>query len=142
MIALLLGVGAVLVAENADRRLRTPDDLEALTGWPLLAAIPASAFSQGHLEDPAELEAFEMLRAALTYFNVERQLGSVAIVSPMVGDGKTTVAVGLAIAAARAGKRAILVDADLRRPQASTRLGLAATDGSVPCWLGSASLTR
>jgi capsular exopolysaccharide synthesis family protein len=129
VIALLLGVGAVLVAENADRRLRTPEDLEALTGWPLLTAIPPSAFSQDHLENPADMEAFEMLRAALTYFNVEQQLGSVAIVSPMVGDGKTTVAVGLALAAARAGKRAILVDADLRRPQASSRLGLAATDG-------------
>ena len=129
LIALLLGVGAVLAAENADRRLRTPEDVESLTGWPLLAAIRPSAFSPSHLEDPGDEEAFQMLRGALTYFNVERQLGSVAVISPMVGDGKTTVAVGLALATARSGKRAILVDADLRRPQVCARLGLAATDG-------------
>jgi capsular exopolysaccharide synthesis family protein len=54
---------------------------------------------------------------------------SVAIVSPLLGDGKTTVAVGLAIATSRAGKRAILVDADLRRAQVSARLGVPPTDG-------------
>lgn len=129
VIALLLGVGAVLLAENADRRLRTPEDVESLTGWPLLAAIPPTAFSPSQLEDPGDEEAFEMLRGALTYFNVERQLGRVAVISPMVGDGKTTVAVGLAFATARAGKRAILVDADLRRPQVCARLGLTATSG-------------
>jgi capsular exopolysaccharide synthesis family protein len=129
VIAVLLGLGAVLLAENADRRLRTAEDVESLTGWPLLAAIPSSAFSPDHLEDPTDEEAFQMLRGALTYFNVEQQLGSVAVISPMVGDGKTTVAVGLATATARAGKRAILVDADLRRPQVCARLGLTAQAG-------------
>jgi capsular exopolysaccharide synthesis family protein len=129
VIALLLGVGAVLLAEKADRRLRTPEDIESLTGWPLLAAIPPSAFSPNRPADPRDEEAFQMLRAALTYFNVERPIASVAIVSPMVGDGKTTVAVGLALATARAGKRAILVDADLRRPQVCARLGIAERAG-------------
>jgi capsular exopolysaccharide synthesis family protein len=124
VIALLLGVGAVLVAENADRRLRAIEDIESLTGWPLLAAIPPSAFSPEHGAEPRNEEAFQMLRSALTYFNVERPLGSVVIVSPQVSAGKTTVAAGLALATARAGKRAILVDADLRRPQVCARLGV------------------
>jgi len=51
------------------------------------------------------------------------------IISPGPEDGKTTVAIGLAIAEARAGAQAILVDADLRRPQVSTRLGIPAADG-------------
>ncbi len=75
VIALLLGIGAVLVAENADRRLRSPEDIENLTGWPLLAAIPPSAFSPANLADPGNEEAFEMLRGALTYFNVESAVG-------------------------------------------------------------------
>jgi capsular exopolysaccharide synthesis family protein len=70
-----------------------------------------------------------MVRGALTYFNVERPLRSVAIISPQVGDGKTTVAVGLGMATARAGKRAILVDSDLRRSQVAARLGLADDEG-------------
>jgi capsular exopolysaccharide synthesis family protein len=128
VIALLLGVGAVLVAENADRRVRTSDDVEGLTGWPLLAPIPPSAFSPEHLADPRDEEAFEMFRGALTYFNVENPLRSVAMISPLPGDGKTTVAAGLAIAAARAGKRAILVDGDLRRSGVCARLGI--TEGA------------
>ncbi len=129
VIALLLGIGAVLVAENADRRLRSPEDIESLTSWPLLAAIPLSAFSPDNLADPGNEEAFEMLRSALTYFNVERPLASVAIVSPQVSAGKTTVATGLALATARAGKTAILVDADLRRSQVSARLGITTDAG-------------
>jgi capsular exopolysaccharide synthesis family protein len=140
LIALLLGIGAVLLAENADRRLRTPEDVESLTGWPLLAAIPSGAFSPDHLEDPADEEAFQMLRRALTHFNAEQRLGSVAVISPMVGDGKTTVAVGLALATARAGKRAIVVDADLRRPQVCTRLGLTSDVGLSAVLAGEQSL--
>jgi capsular exopolysaccharide synthesis family protein len=124
VIGVLLGLGAVLIAENADRRMRMPEDVESLTGWPLLAPIPPGAFSPDHLAEPGAGEAFQMLRTALTYFNVEEPLRSVAVVSAVVGDGKTTVATGLALATAQAGKRAILVDADLRHPRAGARLGL------------------
>ena len=127
VIALLLGVGAVLVAENSDRRLRTPEDLEDLTGTPLLGVIPPTAFSPSSYSNPRQSEPFQMLRASLTYFNVDRSVSSVAIVSPLAEDGKTTVAVGLALACAGAGKRAVLIDADLRRPCVCDRLGIDST---------------
>jgi capsular exopolysaccharide synthesis family protein len=129
VIGLLLGLGAVLAAESSDRRLRTPADLESLTGWPLLGVVPRSAFSAKRLTAPREEEAFQMLCAALTYFNVDPPLASVVIASPLMADGKTTVAAGLAVAIARAGKRAILVDADLRHPQVGVRLGLEPSAG-------------
>jgi receptor protein-tyrosine kinase len=122
VIAILLGIGAVLLAESGDRRLRNPDDLEKLTGWPLLAVIPNRAFAPDHEATPAEHEAFQMLRASMTYFNVEHPPASVAVISPLVEDGKTTVAVGLAVASAQAGIDVVLVDADLRRPQVTERL--------------------
>lgn len=124
LIALLLGVGAVLIAENGDRRLRTPEALESLTNMPLLGTVAPSAFSPDTSDSPRDEESFQMLRASLAYFNVDRPLVSVAIVSPGPQDGKTTVAVGLAVAAARAGKRVVLVDADLRRPEICARLGI------------------
>lgn len=142
VIALLLGAGAVLVAENSDRRLRSPEDLEVLTKMPLLGTVPSSAFRPDGDEIPGDVEAFQMLRASLTYFNVERPLSSVAIISPLVADGKTTVAVGLAIAVARAGKRAILIDADLRRPQVCTRLGIDPTAGLGAVLSGEAKLSQ
>lgn len=128
VIGLLLGLGAVFLAENLDRRLRTPEDLERLTPWPLLGVIPATAFVPNH-QTPRDEEALQMLSATLTYFNVDRPLSSVAVVSPLLGDGKTTVAVGLAVATARAGRRVALVDADLRRSQMPKRLGISKYEG-------------
>ena len=129
VIALLLGAGTVLVAEHSDRRIRTPEDLETLTSIPLLGVIAPSAFAHDWRTRSQDDETFEMLSAALTVFNLDRRLASVAIISPGTEDGKTTVAVGLAVAAARAGGRVILVDADLRRPQVATRLGIRVTAG-------------
>ncbi len=128
VIALLLSAGAVALAESSDRRLRSPDDLERLTGLPLLSAIPVSAFASEEGEERDE-EAFQMLRAALTYFNVDRRLASVVIASAGQEDGKTTVAIRLAYALARAGGEVILVDADLRQPRIGPRLGLRTTAG-------------
>jgi capsular exopolysaccharide synthesis family protein len=129
VIALLLGIGAVAIAENSDRRIRTPDDLEAMTGLALLSAIPESAFDPAEDEDLRDEEAFQMLRGALMYFNIDQRLKSVVITSPGQEDGKTTVAVRLAHSAARAGRNVILVDADLRRPQIGPRLHIETVEG-------------
>ncbi|HUR85614.1 MAG TPA: hypothetical protein VMY78_09730 [Solirubrobacteraceae bacterium] len=141
VIALLLAAGAVAVAESSDRRLRSADDLESWTGLPLLSAIPVSAFSSDEGEERDE-EAFQMLRAALTYFNVDRRLASVVIASAGQEDGKTTVAVRLAYALARAGGEVILVDADLRQPRIGPRLGLRTTDGLGSVLAGNSTLTK
>jgi capsular exopolysaccharide synthesis family protein len=129
LIGLLLGFGAVVLAENSDRRLRAPEELEAMAQVPLLATIAPSAFSSRLETGTADDEAFYMLRAALTYFNTERPIGSVIVASPGEKEGKTTVATRLAIAAASAGLTVILVDADLRRGQVAVRLGI---DNSRP----------
>jgi len=139
VIAVLLSIGAVALAENSDRRIRNPDELEELTGLPLLSAIPATAFGSGG-SDGRDEEAFQMLRAALMYFNVDRRLNSVVIASPGQEDGKTTVAVRLAVALARAGKQVILVDADLRHPRAGVRLGVEASDGLATVVVGAHQL--
>jgi non-specific protein-tyrosine kinase len=140
VIGLLLAFGAVVLAEGADRKLRSPDDLEGMTDLPLLASIAPSAFS-GKLDTSREDdEAFQMLRTALMYFNVE-QLESVVITSAGEKEGKTTVATRLALVTARAGQRVFLVDADLRRGQASARLGVQAKEGLGAALAGSRALT-
>jgi succinoglycan biosynthesis transport protein ExoP len=129
LIGLLLGLGAVALAENADRRLRSPEDLEGMANVPLLASIPPSAFSAKLDTGPADEEAFQMLRTALLYFNADRAHQSVVITSAGEKDGKTTVAIRLALSAARAGLRVVLLDADLRRAQVGVRLKIGARDG-------------
>jgi len=63
-----------------------------------------------------ELEAFRMLRTNLRYFNVGHDVRSILITSASPGDGKSTVAFNLAVAAATIGERVLLVEADLRNP--------------------------
>ena len=129
VIGILLAFGAVALAENADRRLRTPSDLEGMTDLPLLAAVAPTAFS-GQLETSLEdEEAFNTLRTALTYLNVDQHLESLVVTSPGEKDGKTTVATRLALTMARAGQRVILVDGDLRRAQVSAKLGIQTSAG-------------
>lgn len=139
IVAMLLALGAVVVAENVDRRLRDPLELEQITGRPLLSVIPASAFADAG-PGSARIEAFQTLRASLTYFNIDQPLSSVLISSPAQSDGKTTVATNLARALARAGTDVILVDADLRHPRVAQRLHIGETAGLAAVLIGDAEL--
>jgi len=122
VVALLVSAGAVVLAERLDRRLHDSRDLERLAGVPLLAQVPSSAFP-GATPDPQLPIVFQTLRDSLTYFNVDQRLSSLLVISPLKGDGKTSVTTNLAVAFARAGKQVILVDADLRSPQVAVRMG-------------------
>ncbi|MEA3307921.1 MAG: CpsD/CapB family tyrosine-protein kinase [Chloroflexota bacterium] len=63
-------------------------------------------------------EAYRALRVNLTYAALDKPLRTLVIASPAPDEEghETEVAVNLAVAAAQAGERVILVDADLRRP--------------------------
>jgi capsular exopolysaccharide synthesis family protein len=123
ILALLLAAALVPVLDAMDRRLREPEELEDLADVPLLGSIPDEAFP-GKGSGPFVHEAFQTLRAGLTYFNIDRTLTTVLVASPTRGDGKTTVAANLARALAEDGRNVIAVDCDLRRPQLAKRLGV------------------
>ena len=123
VLGLLLGVGVAFLLDRLDRRIPGLEDLQEITKLPLLAAIPGSAFARRDVA--AELdEAFQTLRISLTYFNVDRPLKSVIVTSAGPGEGKTTVAVNLAMSFARSGKDVILLDTDLRRSSLLPVLGI------------------
>ena len=78
---------------------------------PVVGVVPESAaLNRSGLGDgspmplpPAEAEIFGLLRAHIRYFNVDREMKLVVIVSAAPGDGKTTVARNLSIASATVG---------------------------------------
>ena len=119
-VGLVGGIGIAYLAERVRPRLHGELDVEAAAGAPILATVPNvradngnSAFNGGSAAD----EAFRRLRLAI--FAGKRPLKqrhAFVVTSPERGDGKTTVAANLARAAAHAGQRVVLVDADLRRP--------------------------
>jgi capsular exopolysaccharide synthesis family protein len=131
-LGLLIGICVTLLFHRLDRRLRDPDELEEAFGLPVIGAIPRStAFARSKTHFVAdeidiahgEAEAFRLLRARMRYFNVDREVRTVLVVSAVPADGKTTVAVHLAAAAASSGAKALLLEADLRRPTVSQRVG-------------------
>ena len=133
LLGLLLGVGLAFVAEQVDRRLKEPEDVEEAFGLPMLGTIPESRalarLGQDGGSRTAEEEAFRRLRTNLRYFNVDRQIRSVLLTSAAPGEGKTTTAWNLATAAARTGEQVLFVEADLRRPALTKLLDTEADRG-------------
>jgi non-specific protein-tyrosine kinase len=85
------------------------------------------------------MNAFRILRTNLRFLDVDKPPVSVLVSSSMAEEGKTTVAVGLALAAAAGGDRnVLLVEADLHRPVHSERLGLKESPGIADYLSGSA----
>lgn len=134
LLGLIIGISAVLIGLKLDRRISDPEEFEAIYGQPLLGVVPDSpAFASdgrgNSRERPSDVEVFRLIRAHVRYFNVDREVRIVAIVSAVVGDGKTTMAQHLASAAAAMASRVLLIELDLRRPVLAARLGLAASPG-------------
>jgi succinoglycan biosynthesis transport protein ExoP len=147
VLGLLMGVGLAVLLERIDRRLRTPAEIGATFGRPVLGAVPDSRSIAKNVSaldglEPAEAEAFRMLRANLRYFNVDREVRSVLITSSAPGEGKSTVAVHLARTAAASGARVLLLEADLRRPTLAGRLGISGGEGISQVLAGTRDLPR
>lgn len=132
---LLLALGIAWVRDRNDTRLRTADDLAAITDAPLLGTLPddkdLGRAKDGRLHDPsgfAAREAVRKLRTNLRYVDVDAPPRSIVVTSSAPGEGKSTVAANLARVMARAGQPTLLVDADLRRPMVADEFGI---DGAV-----------
>lgn len=121
MLALLI----VLGIEMFDNRLRSGDQLRRLFGLRTLAMLPGlpdpigpSIEENPVVTEPQSLFTEVARNLASEVEALPRLEGSqrVLVTSPLPGDGKSSVALTLAAAAASMGRRAIVVDLDLRRP--------------------------
>jgi polysaccharide biosynthesis transport protein len=150
-LGLLLGLGLAFLLERLDRRIREPKDLEAVYGLPLLGVVPeSSALSRSArgggdaraVLPAGESESFQLIRAHLRYFNVDRELRTLLVASAAPGDGKTTVARHLASAAARVGSRVLLLEVDLRRPTLARQLDVRSGPGLADVLIGAVPLAE
>jgi capsular exopolysaccharide synthesis family protein len=84
-----------------------------------------------HKPKSPQAEAYRAVRTAL-YFNTREKLHQVIqVTSPMPGDGKSTLAVNLAVTIAQSGKSVLLMDADFRRPTLHKVFGLEKRDAGL-----------
>lgn len=157
---ILGGIMLAFARERFDKPLRTPQDVRLWTGIPSVSVIPQFAgdgfrgmikdlkFGRDSIEPPSkfllerphspESEAVRGLRANILVAN-DDQPQAMLVTSSLPGEGKTTVAVNLALALSQ-HRPTCLVDADLRRPCVAATCGVRHDRGLGDVLLGSVPL--
>jgi non-specific protein-tyrosine kinase len=135
--SLLLGLLACFLFDYLDDRITSPGDVEIATeGVAVLGNVPKvqgmkpgtslTLVTLGPSSSTAE--AFRSIRTNVQFLIAEESAASILVTSPSMAEGKTTVVGNLAITLGRAGKRVVVLDADMRKPRLHEFFGL---DGSL-----------
>jgi Mrp family chromosome partitioning ATPase/capsular polysaccharide biosynthesis protein len=147
---LILGVGLALLLDQFDTRVRSPEQVAAIFGWPVLGQLrkcSAKALEQQPLYvlsdslSPAA-EAIRKLRGNLEFANIDGDLKSIFVTSCLQHEGKSLTVCNLALAMAASGNRVVLVDGDLRRPQVHRYLNLPNATGLSSVLTGKTGLSE
>ncbi|GGE99208.1 polysaccharide biosynthesis tyrosine autokinase [Mycetocola zhadangensis] len=145
-VGLALGLGAAVLREMLDNKVRNERDLQALTPAPVIGAI---AFDPKAKQRPLivhanprspRAESFRTLRTNLSFIDVGTKGRTFVITSSVQSEGKSTTGANLAITLADAGARVLLVDADLRRPKVAEYMGVEGGAGLTDVLIGRAEL--
>jgi polysaccharide biosynthesis transport protein len=142
VVGLFLGGGLAFGRNAMDDSIYSVDELKKQqTHLPFLGAVP-KVLPQGIKLPFGQIPStFEFLNCLpfresidLAYQNIQllkssRLLQSLVVTSILSGEGKSTLAIGLAMSAARLHQRVLLIDADLRRPSLHKQLNLFNAEG-------------
>ncbi|MDQ0824659.1 succinoglycan biosynthesis transport protein ExoP [Arthrobacter sp. B2I5] len=135
LLGLLVGVCYAFIREKLDTRIRTQADVERSVDAGILGTFAFDATAESEpviIRSEAfsrKAESFRQLRTHLQFANINGGPQTIVLSSAVPGEGKTSIAVNLAIMLAESGTRVLLVDADLRRPQVARMLGIAGVVG-------------
>ncbi|UFP96567.1 GumC family protein [Gloeobacter morelensis] len=135
----MLGLGAasgIIALLEAGRKSINSQQMQDLLQVPVLASLPLLESSSERLIHAWNRESYRMLCMNLRFL-VPGAPGKAAVIvvsSAVANEGKSTVATNLARAMARAGRRTLIVDADLVRPSLSETFGLEGRGGLAE-WL-------
>jgi len=132
LLALFAGAAASITLDRLDNTVKGGDDAEIRLKQPVLATLPQVA----HKTERASLvrlfvdephshftEGIRTARTGVMLSNLDVPHKTLLVTSTLPGEGKTTVAINLALAHAQT-KRTLLIDCDMRRSQVSKALGL------------------
>lgn len=137
------GIGLELLAPG----FISPKQVEEALGLPVLSSIPVLGEEQRRvngsvvpvpryiMSNPLShvSEAVRSLRTGVQMSNVDAPPKVIQVTSALPSEGKSTLAVSLALSAAASGQRVLLIDGDLRHPSTSQFFGLVNKPGLVEC---------
>lgn len=145
VLGLLAGAGAAIARAQLDRSVRKTDEAAQLAAAPVIGVILRDEQLQAkHVIDRNSsgptVEGYRQLRTNLQFLNVDEPPKVIMVSSAVPSEGKTTVAVNLALTLAETGRQVALVEADLRRPRVTRYLGMVGGAGLTNILAGSAEL--
>ncbi|BAZ27748.1 lipopolysaccharide biosynthesis protein [Cylindrospermum sp. NIES-4074] len=145
VVGLMLGGIAAFIREASDDSVHTTAELEKQIALPLLGTTPKlpptksresviklpfgkpevlSPWTIQVLQSPPRWESLDLIYKNIELLNTVAGLKSLMVTSALPDDGKSALALGLAMSAARLHKRVLLIDANLRDPNLHTQLNL------------------
>jgi succinoglycan biosynthesis transport protein ExoP len=146
LLGLLLGIGVAFLRNILDTKVRNENDVRALTDSPILGVVAYDQDVSSHpmiLRDQplaAPSEAVRRLRTNLQFIDLANRPRSIVVSSSIPAEGKSTIALNLALSLADSGSRVILVDADLRRPSIAEYVGIEGGVGLTTVLIGRAEV--
>ncbi len=135
---LLLGLGLAFLREALDQRIVSSDDLQRISGLPVLGMIPRLSRSVAKkragliaFKNPqsAAAEAFRVLSTNIRFMRENDEERVILVTSVNPEEGKSTTASNIACAYAQMGMKVLLVDADIRNSSLHTKLGISNKKG-------------
>lgn len=155
-LGLFLGFGLVFGLESLDKGFRTREQLEQMTGLPIVGTIPlikTSSLKGGSLVDVIEKEPYSIYSEAISMLYLALKLPkgldteeivakTVLVTSALPGEGKTSTAMALARRAARMGDNVLFIDCDFRNPEATRTYGFDDKKGLTEVIAGKLLLTE
>ena len=138
-LALILAGGVVFVAEHLYDGVRDADAVQEVAGLSTFGTIVKMRGEKGRSEiyrlatilypHSTVAEAYRTLRTNIEFSSVDTPIRTLLVTSSTADEGKTVTAANLAVVFAQAGKRVLLVDADLRKPGVHRLFDLSNTHG-------------
>ena len=132
LVALLLGLGmpvaGIYLASMLDNKVQSRQDVSNATLVPIIGEIAHNIKKQivvvtkGNRSPIAEM--FQLVRTNLHFAAVGKENVAVLVTSSTSGEGKTFFSINIAASLAATGKRAVLLDLDMRMPKVETELAL------------------
>ncbi len=145
---LFLALTLVFGCEYFDSRIKSPEEIRAHLGIPFLGLVPAISRSNADMlllgskdVPPAFSEAMRAIRTGVVFSSAEEGARSIVVTSTAPSEGKTVISSNLAAALAQADQRAVIVDADMRRPRIHDVFGWLQDPGLSNVLVGTAQLS-